>query len=357
MPHPHVVRVLVLSLALLLATTMGVGVDAAFATCNCGNVCSCGSTVDVNTVLSSLDPVCSTTCPGTGLFVNAGITLDLGGCTLRGTVGSGNGVHAGAGAQVGGGKIVGFHDGVVLSGVAGRVSGIRVSAGSGNGIHVLGDANTVEKAVVREYVNGIVVVGHDNVVSHVQALNSGSIGVAVLGNGNRVEQSKALDNVATGIVFFGNDNVAASNRAQRNGFHPLQLNGFESQGDRNVFVRNVALDNDGCGLYVAFATSEDGRFEQNQSRGNRWGLCVDGFGHTISRNVVSDSATSGIVVAIFGDAAGNNVFERNKSINNTDFGILDQTTGTGTGGTANAYTGNVCSGNDLGDSSPAGLCR
>jgi hypothetical protein len=46
----------VLSLALLV-TTIGVGVDSAFAICNGGNVCGCGSTVDVNTTLNeAVDP-------------------------------------------------------------------------------------------------------------------------------------------------------------------------------------------------------------------------------------------------------------------------------------------------------------
>ena len=50
-------------------------------------------------------------------------------------------------------------------------------------------------------------------------------------------------------------------------------------------------------------------------------------------------------------------FDRNRSDYNGGVGILDTTTGGGTGGTANTYTNNRCTGNDLGPSSPAGLCR
>jgi hypothetical protein len=48
--------------------------------------------------------------------------------------------------------------------------------------------------------------------------------------------------------------------------------------------------------------------------------------------------------------------DRNRATGNTR-GIVDATTGGGTAGTANAYEANICSANDLGDSSPAGLCR
>ena len=44
--------------------------------------------------------------------------------------------------------------------------------------------------------------------------------------------------------------------------------------------------------------------------------------------------------------------------NNGGFGIADDSTGTGTSGTANTYTQNICGrGNGAGRSSPPGLCR
>src|SRR5262245_8885703 len=103
---------LLLSLALLVGASLGTAgpVDAA---CG-GGPCSCGDTVDSNTVLSAAtDPVCftgsaDTACAGTGLAVDPLIELDLGGCTIRGAAGSTLGIVAGAGATVQNGRVIDF---------------------------------------------------------------------------------------------------------------------------------------------------------------------------------------------------------------------------------------------------------
>ena len=51
-------------------------------------------------------------------------------------------------------------------------------------------------------------------------------------------------------------------------------------------------------------------------------------------------------------------FDRNRGENNGGFGIADDSTGTGTSGTANAYARDALRrGNGAGSSSPPGLCR
>lgn len=202
---------LVLFLVPLLAATLGMGATPVLAACG-GGPCACGSTVDTDTTLDpAVDPVCSTdptdTCPGVGLFVNGGIVLNLGGCTLRGAAGSVNGVQAGAGAQVLGaqnlgGRIIGFGFlGVRMLGDGGKVSNLQISDIGAKGIEVTGNSNRVEKTIVRRAAfSGVTVVGDDNVVSAVQVLDGGRDGVSIQGNGNTVEKTNALRNARLGIV-------------------------------------------------------------------------------------------------------------------------------------------------------------
>jgi hypothetical protein len=128
---------LALFLVPLLAATLGMGATPALAACG-GGPCSCGSNVDTDTTLDpGVDPVCSTdptdTCLSFGLFVNDGIVLNLGGCTIRGSAGSLFGVIARAGARVLGaqnlgGRIIGFgFTGVAMVGDGGKVSNLQIS--------------------------------------------------------------------------------------------------------------------------------------------------------------------------------------------------------------------------------------
>jgi hypothetical protein len=78
-----VVRVQLLSAS--AAVTANVRVYAATVTCGGDVPCGCGSTVIADrTLVSGTDAVTTTVCTGDGLFVDPGVTLDLGGSTLRG---------------------------------------------------------------------------------------------------------------------------------------------------------------------------------------------------------------------------------------------------------------------------------
>jgi len=320
---------LLLFLALLLTAGLAPGVLPALAACG-GGPCSCGDTVDSDTTLhGTIDPVCSTdpgnTCQGVGLIVNPGIILDLGGCTLRGTGEFFDGVQASAGAQVLNGRVIGFGaGGVVLTGNGGRVSTLRVS-GNGFGITVLGD---------------------DNVVSRVQALDNAVRGVEVEGDGNTVETTNAWRNKSLGVAVFGNNNTVRNINARDNG-----SGGLVSEGDNTVIANNTLLRNGG-GCAVIVRNGTNATVTQNQVRHNGLGVCPSGSGHSVRLNVVSGSDFNGFLVSATGS-----VFERNSSKGNGEFGIVDETGGGGTSGTANTYIGNICTGNGSGASSPGGLCK
>jgi hypothetical protein len=353
MQRHQIVRVLVLSLAFVVIAATGVGVNTAFATCNGGGVCSCGSTVDVNTTLNeAVDPVCSTgpadTCPGNGLTVNAGIVLNLGGCTLRGAPGSNTGVTVGAGGQVSGGKIVGFDTiGVLVSGNGGKVSNLQVSDAPGHGIAILGNGNTVEKSIVRRRHAGgascVFVNGNGNLVSNVQALECGRHGIAFFGNANTAESSKTHRNLR-GIQMQGTGNTATLNRIDDNAEFGIAVAGNDAVVTRNVVLRTAGS----CGIVIGqgFTNATVDRNQFKSGAGSEF--CVGGSGHTISSNIAAGNGGDGITV----DAAGV-LFTRNRAAANARFGIQDFDGAAN----SNTYDANLCSGNDLGDSSPAGLCR
>ena len=162
-------------------------VDLATAGCSLGPAaprCSCGDTVDSDTGLGSGDPVVSSgpsdTCPGTGLVLNAGLLLNLGGLTIRGSgVGSGvliSGTGTGTRILAGGtnASIIGFGEGVSgdLNGTTstpGRITNIIVSGNSGKGINVAGNLN---------------------VLSGLHVFSNGSNGIEISGDRNSIESNR-----------------------------------------------------------------------------------------------------------------------------------------------------------------------
>ncbi len=57
----------------------------------------------------------------------------------------------------------------------------------------------------------------------------------------------------------------------------------------------------------------------------------------------------------FSNRTTDNILSGNSAEDNTSYGYYDLSSGSGTGGTANLYTGDECSGNGVGGSYPSGL--
>src|SRR5262249_39727642 len=97
--------------------------------CGGGVPCACGDRVVQSRTLRGADPATRTACPADGLVVAAGVTLDLGGSTLRGQ-GAGAGVRIEVGAAnvtVRSGRITGFATGVRGEGTTGaRLANLQV---------------------------------------------------------------------------------------------------------------------------------------------------------------------------------------------------------------------------------------
>ena len=271
--------------------------------------CRCGDTVTTSTVLKASDPVTSTVCPALGLAVAAGITLNLGGKTLRGTCPLGLGLQLSAGATttVTRGRLIGFETGLAGTGVTdSTISLLQVLDSCGGGIALESShRNTIEKNTV----DG----------------TTGGTAIEVEGDANKVQLNRASES-AVGLVVRGAGNTVSRNGADRN-----RSGGIVIDGTRALVELNRGnLTESGVGIRIV------------------------GTGHTVNRNSAhrTGGGQSGLSVSATGSTFSHNCID-----NNTGFGYEDDTTGSGTAGTANTYVKNFCAGNDLGGSNPPGLCK
>lgn len=342
-----------------LAALLGAVVLAslpAIAAADCGgSVCSCGDTVTSDYALQDgVDPVCSSsaaescaTAGSAGLIVAAGVTLDLGGCTLRGPGDVGSvGIDLDAGAAVQGGKIIGF--GLGIQAVVGAVTLGNIQVLDADlGIHLRGNGHRVTKSVVRRSAStGVEVAGSGNVVSKVQVSDSRlGFGITIAGDGNTVERSIFGRN-AFGVAIDGDANTVTRNRVEDNSGPGIRLDGAGNIASRNVVERNACF-----GLVLAGTAAVA---QRNQVRANGCGgFRVSGSGHRLQLNIsddnVADPGGSGIGDGYDVSGSGH-VFDRNRATSNEGFGIEDGPFG------LNTYTRNICRANILGASSPPGLC-
>jgi hypothetical protein len=313
--------------------------------------CACGDHVVRDRTLRGVDPVTRTVCPADGLVVAGGVTLGLGGATLRGQ-GAGAGVRIEAGAThvtVQSGKVTGFATGVRGEHTTGvHLANLSIFDSGQDGVNLTGDGHTVEITVIQGNGGiGVAVVGHASRLSRLQVKGNARAGVRLVGSGHTLEQSLSEGNGEHGAEVSGDDNQVALLQAEGNGGDGVHL-----KGTGNTAARNTATRNGGDGLEIAGAGAT---LDRNRATSNgEAGLEIHGTGHTVTQNIVGQNAGTGL--EMLGTTGSR--FERNRGENNGGFGVRDDSTGTGTSGTANTYTQNICGrGNAAGVSSPARLCR
>lgn len=155
-----------------------------------------------------------------------------------------------------------------------------------------------------------------------------------------------------GIFLFdgASNNLIMGNTATDN------VDGISAQGDtdNNVIRGNTASNNRVIGIFIRDA--DNNIIENNRANDN--GLEGIRLRDSSDNNVVRFNTARGNVEDGFAilQSSINNEFVENESRNNAGYGFLDETEDSGTAGTANTYTDNICSDNDLGGSSPTGLC-
>jgi parallel beta-helix repeat protein len=136
-------------------------------------------------------------------------------------------------------------------------------------------------------------------------------GIVVDGAGGAtVSHNKALHNVENGLVLAGTTNTTADH--------------------------NTTSSNGAEGIHVGGGVGYTG---QNSAS------------NTVSNNTSNGNGTDGILADV---NTGGNQFTTNVLKNDGGFDARDQSSGGGTAGTDNNWTGNTCT--PAGDSSPAGLC-
>jgi hypothetical protein len=282
---------------------------------DCGGAapCDCGDTVIASRTLDpGVDPICVNHCPSVGLFVTSNVTLNLDGCTIRGS-GAAQGlriVFGSTNVTLIGGTVTGFAQGVASrdDGVSSsRVKGMTVHRNA-TGIVLSGDGNTIELTTVRENTDaGIVITGDDNTVTTSTVSRNDGNGVTFTGNDGAVTRSRIELNVGAGLVLKGNGNEVARNYLQYN-----ELDGLDLEGDDNLVSLNRIFAN-GRRPRKPINPEADGVHLRASSDLN-----------TVSRNTINFNAGFGV---------------------NDDSGHVD-----------NAFTGNSCKNNGLGPSDPAGRC-
>jgi parallel beta-helix repeat protein len=157
------------------------------------------------------------------------------------------------------------------------------------------------------------------------------VGVGVLFDGTGLKTQLLQNNVDRNDVGV---HVVNTTRAiiYRNGVDHSTGDGIVLQdSDDNDLTRNRVVNAGGTGIRLSASDK-----------------------NTVYGNETLTGGDGGVAL----ESSANNVLLGNRAENNVGYGMTDDSTGTKTAKTANTWQrSNLCNGNTLGDSSPAGLCQ
>ena len=254
----------------------------------------CGSTITASTTLKADIGPCSSS---NGLNIGASnIVLNCAGHTISGS-GPYFGIYLGGitGVTVKNCSVTGFTGGTLGSG--GPV---------GVGFALLSSGNTL-----------IGNTANDNYIGF--ALGSPS--------GNTLIGSTANGNFLGFILISSSYNTLIGNTANNN-FAGFLISSNGPASSDNILKGNTANDNSLVGFFLMGATSNE-----------------------LIGNTANSNGDFGFAISV----SSGNTLKGNTANSNTAYGYYDDSTGSGTAGTANFYKGNECGGNLVGGSSPSGL--
>jgi hypothetical protein len=235
-------------------------------------ITSCGQVVTTNALLTA-DLVCT----GDGVVVAAsGITIDLGGHTMRGDRSPGHDGIDDSGAfdrvTVKNGVVRNFQSGIyAISHADGfGVSGVVVS-GSAFGSYVVGDAASITSSTFAGNVVGIDIFGDSASVTATTVAGNDVQGILVTGDALAVKSSTVSGNGASGISVEGNRASVRSSTLTGNA-----VDGVDIVGDSASVSSSTAVGDDRDGVFVL---GEAAQIKRNRAEANGFmGGASDGVG-------------------------------------------------------------------------------
>ena len=198
------------------------------------------------------------------------------------------------------------------------------------------------------------------VISHNDAVDDGAFLVIGSATGTKVEHNTAVRPGGSGVFAFGSTNglLIAHNSFEQgagNGMHFLTGIFGPTGPNANPIISDNKVT--GCAAKGIFleattgATVENNQIDNNQDSGILLG--GGSFGSADSNHIVNNRARANRVNGIrAANPSMNNTIEKNDMHENVSFDARDETTGTGTAGTANFWIKDNC-----GTANPSGLCQ
>jgi len=265
-----------------------------------------------------------------GLIVSGGVTLDLGGNTIRGDH-TNTGVKIdGDGATVTNGTISGFATGLSTAKAGGAISKIKALRNKTEGIKVTGHDNTLlsntaeANGVDGGSGDGISVSGDNNPLKSNKAKGNAGSGINVSGKGNTLEKNTAEENSEDGIKVAGGncttspgDNTVTGNKAFSN-----RDNGINVTGSSNTVEKNTANENFRSGIDVSGDCNAltGNKADKNSGDG---GVFVDGKKNHLKKNTAKRNEGRGIFAKDFTIATDDNINDGgNKGTDNRGVGAV-----------------------------------
>ena len=131
--------------------------------------------------------------------------------------------------------------------------------------------------------------------------------------------------------------------------------GFQIYGGaHDSITKDSALNNSLYGGFAIWQTNSDAVTSDNASQNGYTGFDLSGASNnSLSRDYALSNGKDGFLIE---SSSKNNTVGSNSANSNRGYGILDNSTGSGTLTTSTAYLTNECNGNSLGNSYPPGLC-
>jgi parallel beta-helix repeat protein len=231
-------------------------------------------------------------CAKNGIDITAdNVTLDLGGFTLKGVVGSLKGISepsvSAINTAVRNGTVTGWGgDGISSNANESQFEDLLLTANGGDGLHltdkfsatvtrVVADRNT-GKGIVAGLATiltdciarfntgtGIVVAGNGGILTNCSVVGNGDGGISVTGAGALIENNTVRANTGRGVLVSG-----AGSTIRGNNVTGSTTNGIEVTGNGNRIDENHVDGNGAIGIIVAVVGSHPNLIMRNSSEFN-----------------------------------------------------------------------------------------